>query len=125
MRPSSSPLEPWVKYMPISAYVNPARRRLVTTSPRGLATGVAVTIATNAQLLGGASQQFTAQLTGSSNTSVDWTTSEPLGTISATRLYVGGTTPASIQSPRRAVSTPSAPSEHHQMERTLQRHGGP
>ena len=48
----------------------------------------------------GSTQQFTAAVTGTSNTAVTWSLSPPLGTISAAGLY---TAPAAVASPASAT----------------------
>ncbi len=57
---------------------------------------------TTASLYPSQAQQFTATVTGSSNTAVNWTFSPPVGTLTANGLY---TAPASITTPQTVTVT--------------------
>lgn len=73
---------------------------VVTTLPP-----ISITIApTSKSLLEGASQQFTATLTGTTNTAVNWTAS---GGSVASGLYIAGTTPGTFAVTATSVADPT------------------
>lgn len=73
----------------------------VTLNPSAPVVNISLSPST-VSLLQGQSQQFSASVTGSSNTSVNWSLSPQVGTLSASGLY---TAPATVSSPQTVVVT--------------------
>jgi len=75
---------------------------IVTLAPSvevSLTPSVAVSLTPSAAALtASASRQFTATVTGTSNTTVLWSVSPAMGTISSTGIYTAPASPASVQS---------------------------
>jgi uncharacterized protein YjdB len=72
-----------------------------TTSTTPVAISVAVA-PTSATMYAGTTQQFTATVTGTTNTAVTWSTNNGLGSISSSGLY---TAPSSVSSPATVIVT--------------------
>jgi hypothetical protein len=70
-----------------------------STTPTPLAISVAVA-PTSANMNAGTTQQFTATITGSTNTAVTWSTNNGLGSVSSTGFY---TAPSSVSSPANVI----------------------
>lgn len=71
----------------------------------GTTTAVAVSVSvapTSATMYAGASQQFTATVSGTTNTAVTWSVNNGLGSVSSSGLY---TAPSSVSSPATVVVT--------------------
>lgn len=68
-------------------------------SPTPVAISVA-TVPTSATISAGGTQQFSATVTGTSNTTVTWSTNNGLGSVSSSGLY---TAPASVSSPATVI----------------------
>jgi len=72
-----------------------------STSPTPVAISVAVA-PTTATMTAGTTQQFTATVTGSTNTAVTWSVNNGLGNVSSIGLY---TAPSSVASPATVIVT--------------------
>jgi hypothetical protein len=117
MNPVNGTLSPSGLYTPPASVLNPTSVSVMATSVASPTASATATVAltpnpvsiavtpSGASLSGGETKQFTALVTGSTNTAATWTISPTIGSVSASGLY---TAPPNLTSTQTVVITATA-----------------